>query len=57
MSMIETISIETPSLPSSNAIVLASIDNPRNPYYLNNGDNPGIFLVTEKLIGENFHTW
>uniref|UniRef100_A0A2N9J288 Integrase catalytic domain-containing protein n=1 Tax=Fagus sylvatica TaxID=28930 RepID=A0A2N9J288_FAGSY len=59
MSTTETISVETPSfsLPSSNAIVLASIDNPRNPYYLNNGDNPGIFLVTEKLIGENFHTW
>uniref|UniRef100_A0A2N9I881 Integrase catalytic domain-containing protein n=1 Tax=Fagus sylvatica TaxID=28930 RepID=A0A2N9I881_FAGSY len=51
---------ETPSsssLPSSNATALSSIDNPRNPYYLNNGDNPGISLVTEKLIGENFHTW
>ena len=59
MSTTETISIEThfSSLPSSTAIVVSSIDNPRNPYYLNNGDNPRIFLVTGKLIGENFHTW
>jgi hypothetical protein len=51
------IEIPPSSSSSSTAIVLSSIDNPRNPYYLNNGDNPGILLVTEKLIGENFHTW
>jgi hypothetical protein len=57
MSSIETPlpNVEVPS-PSS-AFALSSIDNPRNPYYLNNGDNPGILLVPEKLIGENFHTW
>ena len=51
--------VEVPSSSSSplTAIVLSSIDNPRNPYYLNNGDNPGILLVPEKLIGENLHTW
>jgi hypothetical protein len=49
--------VEVPSSSSSSAtIALSSIDNPRNPYYLNNGDNPGILLVPEKLIGENFHT-
>ena len=47
--------VEAPS-PSS-AFSFSSIDNPRNPYYLNNGDNPGILLFPEKLIGENFHTW
>jgi hypothetical protein len=59
MSSTETPFIEIPpsSLSSSTTVILSSIDNPRNPYYLNNGDNPGIHLVTEKLNGENFHTW
>jgi hypothetical protein len=49
--------VEVPSSFSSLTTTAPSIDNPRNSYYLNNGDNPGILLVPEKLIGENFHTW
>ena len=34
-----------------------SIVDSRSPYYLNNGDNPGIHLVTKPLSGDNYHTW
>ena len=35
----------------------ASIVHNGSPYYLNNGDNPGIRLVTKPLIGDNYHSW
>uniref|UniRef100_A0A2N9I0N9 Retrotransposon Copia-like N-terminal domain-containing protein n=1 Tax=Fagus sylvatica TaxID=28930 RepID=A0A2N9I0N9_FAGSY len=35
----------------------ASIVDNGSPYYLNNGDNPGIRLVTKPLTGDNYHSW
>lgn len=28
-----------------------------NPYFLHPSDNPGVILVTQLLIGDNYHTW
>ncbi|KAF5478995.1 hypothetical protein F2P56_005510, partial [Juglans regia] len=28
-----------------------------SPYYLHHGDSPGSILVTQVLIGDNYHTW
>uniref|UniRef100_A0A2N9FDV6 Integrase catalytic domain-containing protein n=1 Tax=Fagus sylvatica TaxID=28930 RepID=A0A2N9FDV6_FAGSY len=34
-----------------------SIENSRSPYYLNNGDNPGIRIVPEPFTGDNYQSW
>ncbi|XP_040998951.1 uncharacterized protein LOC121244808 [Juglans microcarpa x Juglans regia] len=38
----------SPSDPSSDS---------SSPYYLHHGDSPGSILVTQVLIGNNYHTW
>ena len=36
---------------------LFPIENSRSPYYLNNGDHPGIRIVPDPLIGDNYQSW
>ena len=43
------------SAPNQNTIV--SIENSRSPYYLNNGDHPGIKIVPDPLTGDNYQSW
>ena len=44
------------SSTTSNTI-LVSVENSRSPYYLNNGDNPGIRIVPDPLTGDNYQAW
>ncbi|KAL5560246.1 hypothetical protein UlMin_036457 [Ulmus minor] len=32
-------------------------DDSNSPYYLNNGDHPGLALVSQPLIGNNYNSW
>uniref|UniRef100_A0A2N9HI29 Retrotransposon Copia-like N-terminal domain-containing protein n=1 Tax=Fagus sylvatica TaxID=28930 RepID=A0A2N9HI29_FAGSY len=32
-------------------------DDPANKYYLHHGDSPGAILVSQPLVGDNYHTW
>jgi hypothetical protein len=32
-------------------------DVPTNKYYLHHGDSPGAILVSQSLLGDNYHTW
>jgi hypothetical protein len=32
-------------------------ENFSNPFFLNNGDNPGAMLVSQPLTGSNYNTW
>ena len=41
----------------SNQGTLVPIENSRSPYYLNNGDHPGIRIVPDPLIGDNYQSW
>ena len=41
---------------TSNSIPIL-IENSRSPFYLNNGDNPGIRIVPEPLTGDNYQAW
>lgn len=34
-----------------------SLDDLSNPYLLHHGENPGIMLVTDRLTGDNYHSW
>ncbi|XP_041010664.1 uncharacterized protein LOC121254609 [Juglans microcarpa x Juglans regia] len=34
-----------------------ALENPSSPYFLHHGENPGIMLVTERLTGDNYHSW
>ena len=43
------------SAPNQNAI--APIENSRSPYYLNNGDHPGIRIVPDPLTDDNYQSW
>uniref|UniRef100_A0A2N9F6B3 Integrase catalytic domain-containing protein n=1 Tax=Fagus sylvatica TaxID=28930 RepID=A0A2N9F6B3_FAGSY len=43
------------SAPNQNTTV--SIENSRSPYYLNNGDHPGIKIVPDPLTGDNYQSW
>jgi hypothetical protein len=45
-------SIEASS-SSSSKNALAPIENSRSPYYLNNGDHPGIRIVLDPLTDDN----
>lgn len=39
------------------SIFQMSLDNPSNLYFLHHGENPSVMLVTDRLIGENYHPW
>jgi hypothetical protein len=41
----------------SNQGTLVPIENSRSPYYLNNGDHPGISIVPDPLTGDNYQSW
>ena len=43
------------SVPNQGTLV--PIENSRSPYYLNNGDHPGIRIVLDPLIGDNYQSW
>uniref|UniRef100_A0A2N9ETF6 Reverse transcriptase Ty1/copia-type domain-containing protein n=1 Tax=Fagus sylvatica TaxID=28930 RepID=A0A2N9ETF6_FAGSY len=32
-------------------------DDPTSNYYLHHGDSPGAILVSQPLLGDNYHTW
>ncbi|KAL5538052.1 hypothetical protein UlMin_046010 [Ulmus minor] len=32
-------------------------DDSNSPYYLSNGDHPGLALVSQPLIGNNYNSW
>ena len=53
-----SISIET--LPSSSSVKNQSdivlIENSQSPYYLNNGDHPGIRIVLDPFTGDNYQS-
>uniref|UniRef100_A0A2N9IX68 Integrase catalytic domain-containing protein n=1 Tax=Fagus sylvatica TaxID=28930 RepID=A0A2N9IX68_FAGSY len=55
------VSVEPSSSSSSSSTtsntVLVPIENSRSPYYLNNGDNPGIRIVPDPLTGDNYQAW
>ena len=36
---------------------LILIENSQSPYYLNNGDNPGIRIVPDPLTRDNYQAW
>lgn len=42
-----------PLLSSSNT----ALENPSIPYFLHHGENLGIMLVTDRLTGDNYHSW
>lgn len=33
------------------------LEDSSSPYYLQNGDHPGLILVSHLLTGSNFNTW
>ncbi|KAL2533143.1 Uncharacterized protein Adt_06494 [Abeliophyllum distichum] len=35
----------------------SSLDDPCNPYFLSNGDHPGLNLVSSPLTGSNYNSW
>ncbi|KAL2532913.1 Uncharacterized protein Adt_06264 [Abeliophyllum distichum] len=35
----------------------SSFDDPCNPYFLSNGDHPGLNLDSTPLIGSNYNSW
>ncbi|KAF5459294.1 hypothetical protein F2P56_023252, partial [Juglans regia] len=42
---------------SSSSPFSPSLDNPSHPYFLHHGENPGVMLVTDRLNGDNYHSW
>ncbi|KZV47147.1 hypothetical protein F511_16989 [Dorcoceras hygrometricum] len=38
-------------------IVRTTLEDSSSPYYLHNGDHPGLTLVSNPLIGSNYNTW
>ena len=47
--------VTSSSIPNQGT--LAPIENSRSPYYLNNGDHPGIRIVPDPLTGDNYQSW
>lgn len=39
------------------AMASSSDMDPSNPFFLHHGDSPGSVLVSQPLIGDNYHTW
>ena len=33
------------------------VEDSSSPYFLHNGDHPGLNLVSNLLTGANYHTW
>uniref|UniRef100_A0A2N9GPT0 Reverse transcriptase Ty1/copia-type domain-containing protein n=1 Tax=Fagus sylvatica TaxID=28930 RepID=A0A2N9GPT0_FAGSY len=54
-----SIEVVPPSSSSSvtNQNTIAPIENSCSPYYLNNGDHPGIRIVLDPLTGDNYQSW
>lgn len=46
-----------PSSPTALIVTELSPDNIHSPYYLTNGDNPGLSLISEVLDGSNYDNW
>jgi hypothetical protein len=44
-----------PTPPIDTSVYLG--DDPTIKYYLHHGDSPGAILVSQTLIGDNYHTW
>jgi hypothetical protein len=44
-------------LPNSTSNSAPSAAEFSNPYYLHHGDSPGTLLVSQPLVGNNYHTW
>ncbi|XP_075481129.1 uncharacterized protein LOC142521842 [Primulina tabacum] len=42
---------------NNQAAARASIEDSSSPYYLHNGDHPGLNLVSHALTGTNYDTW
>ncbi|KAL5563154.1 hypothetical protein UlMin_032901 [Ulmus minor] len=50
--------METPKSGKSNTTSgNSAIDDSSNPYFLHHSDNPGLVLVSQPLIGENYASW
>ncbi|XP_061345104.1 uncharacterized protein LOC133290959 [Gastrolobium bilobum] len=49
--------IPSSSSTSNVASSSASMEDSASPYYLQNGDHPGLILVTHSLTGPNFNSW
>ncbi|KAJ4705228.1 Retrovirus-related Pol polyprotein from transposon TNT 1-94 [Melia azedarach] len=47
----------TPSASSSIATPSPSMDDIHNPFFLHNGDHPGLILVSHILTSPNYNTW
>uniref|UniRef100_A0A2N9FFN8 Reverse transcriptase Ty1/copia-type domain-containing protein n=1 Tax=Fagus sylvatica TaxID=28930 RepID=A0A2N9FFN8_FAGSY len=48
-------SLSSSSVSSQNALV--PIKNSQSPYYVNNGDHPGIHIVPDPLTSDNYQSW
>ncbi|XP_073057276.1 uncharacterized protein [Primulina eburnea] len=42
---------------NNQTVVRTSIDDSSSPFYLKNGDHPGLNLVSHALTGTNYNTW
>ena len=49
----ETLSSRSPHLIGSSVNLS---DDPTSKYYLHHGDSPGAILVSQPLVGDNYHT-
>ena len=47
----------TESTPSATVPIVQPWENTAKPYFLSNGDNPGVSLVVQHLTEENYNTW
>jgi hypothetical protein len=43
--------------PNSSSNSATSAKDFSNPYYLHHGDSPVTLLVSQPLVGNNYHTW
>lgn len=43
--------------PDSPISTTNSLDSIHSPFYLTNGDNPGLSLITEVIDGMNYDNW
>jgi len=63
MSSIPTNTFVNASTDSVNSIDNLSINSApsamefSSPFYLHHGDSPGTLLVSQPLVGNNYHTW
>ena len=49
---------EAPNTSSSSSVQdLVLVEDISNPLFLHHAENPGAMLVSEPLIGENYHAW